>query len=278
MRKLFCVQNLMIPLILSISVLVLVACDGAAGAPGLPGDPGKAGMAGDQGSQGEPGLPGLPGNPGSPGSPGYQGPTGPAGANAVSPEATLVISKNTVSMSEPVTVMGSGFKPAETVSLHVIIDSTFSPMIGDASASQATANGAGAFAVHFKDGMSSKSSVVERAGDATTIFAQGSDGSVASAPVVIIAKANLKASVSSTLVATPVEPGGTSTVYGSGFVAGESVSLVGGGKILAGGEANSAGAFIIDVKVGLEVGLYTISAIGTANSEATAPLLVANKE
>ena len=56
------------------------------------------------------------------------------------------------------------------------------------------------------------------------------------------------------------------------------VSLVGGGKILAGGEANSDGAFTIDVKVNLSIGLYTIKAVGSENSEATAPLLVVNKE
>jgi len=278
MRELFCVRNLMITLVSSLTILALVACEGPAGDPGLPGNPGVPGAPGAQGPQGEPGLSGLPGNPGVPGAPGAQGPQGPGGQNAVSPEASLAVSKNTLSMSEPVTIMGSGFLPGEPVSLHVIIDSTFSPMIGDASASQATANAAGAFAVEFKNGMSSKSSVVERAGDATTIFAQGAEGSVASVPVVIIAKVNPEASVSSTLVATPVEPGGTSTVYGAGFVAGESVSLVGGGKILGGGEANASGAFTIDVKVGLGVGLYTISAKGSANSEATAPLLVANKE
>lgn len=278
MRNPCCVKNLMIAVISSLSVLILVACEGAAGAPGLPGNPGNAGLAGVQGPQGEPGLPGLPGNPGSPGAPGAQGPNGPAGLDAVSPEADLIISKNSVSMSEPVTIMGSGFRPGEPVSLHIIIDSTFAPMIGDASAAQATANAAGAFSIHFKDGMSSKSSVVERASDAMTLFAQGAEGSVASVPVFILSKENPQASISSTLVATPVEPGGTSTVYGAGFVEGERVSLVSGGKILAGGEANSDGAFTIDVKVGLGIGLYTISAVGSANSEATAPLLVASKE
>ena len=112
----------------------------------------------------------------------------------------------------------------------------------------------------------------------SVVVAQGADGSVASVPVLILSKKNPEASISSTLVATPVEPGGTSTVYGAGFVDGERVSLVSGGKILAGGEANSDGAFTIDVKVGLDIGLYTISAVGSSNSEATAPLLVASKE
>ena len=278
MRKSFCVRNLMIVLMSALSILVLVACEGAAGSPGLPGNPGKAGLPGVEGPQGEPGLPGLPGNPGSPGAPGAQGPAGPAGVDAVSPEADLVISKNTLTMSEPVTIMGSGFRPGEPVSLHVIIDSTFAPMIGDASAAQVTANASGAFSIHLKEGMSQKSSVVERAGDATTLFAQGADGTVASVPVMIVSKGNPDASISSTLVATPVEPDGTSTVYGAGFVASERVSLVGGGKILAGGEANSDGAFTIDVKVNLSIGLYTIRAVGSENSEATAPLLVVNKE
>jgi hypothetical protein len=83
--------------------------------------------------------------------------------------------------------------------------------------------------------------------------------------------------VPASLIANPVEPGGTSTVYGAGFAPGESVSLSSGGKILAGGEANAFGAFAIDVKVGNAKGLFTLTATGSADSEATAPLLITNK-
>ena len=79
------------------------------------------------------------------------------------------------------------------------------------------------------------------------------------------------------LTASPTEPEGTSVVYGAGFGSGASVSLSSGGKILAGGKANDFGAFVIDVKVSAAVGLFTLTATGSAGAEATAPLLIANK-
>ena len=56
------------------------------------------------------------------------------------------------------------------------------------------------------------------------------------------------------------------------------VSITGGGKILAGGQANDDGAFTIDVKVSLSEGVYSLTARGSSNSEASAPLLVASKD
>ena len=79
------------------------------------------------------------------------------------------------------------------------------------------------------------------------------------------------------LTASPAEPGGTSVVYGAGFGSGASISISSGGKILAGGKANDFGAFVMDVKVSGAVGLFTLTATGSAGSEATAPLLIANK-
>ena len=115
------------------------------------------------------------------------------------------------------------------------------------------------------------------------MFAQGSSGSKASAPITIVAASSPAGTVSASLAATPAETGGTSVVYGAGFAAGEMVSIIGVGaadgvdKILAGGEANASGAFQIDVKADLDAGLYTLTARGSSNSEATAPLLVADK-
>ena len=78
----------------------------------------------------------------------------------------------------------------------------------------------------------------------------------------------------------PAGPGRRSVIYGAGFSPGEAVTVVieGVGKIAAGSEANDAGAFTVDVKASVDVGLYTLKAVGSGGSEASAPLLVASKE
>ena len=283
MGKLFSLQALSTALVFSVVLFVLSACaPAAAGQPGLPGNPGSAGISGAQGPQGEPGLPGLPGNPGPAGAPGLQGPAGPDGSDAVAPEGNIAVSKSRITMSEEFSVSGSGFKPNEPVVIQLRIDSTLSPIIGGGRGSQVSANGAGAFEVSF-DFVSEKGAVISRAGGPSTVFAQGGSGSKASAPVTIVSSSSPAGSVSASLAATPAEAGGTSVVYGAGFVAGEMISIIGVGaadgvdKILAGGEANASGAFQIDVKATLDAGLYTLAAKGSSNSEATAPLLVADK-
>ena len=282
MGKLFSLRALSTALVFSAMLFVISACAGAAGNPGLPGNPGSPGLAGAQGPQGEPGLPGLPGNPGPAGAPGLQGPAGPGGADAVAPEGNITVSKSKITMSEGFSVSGSGFNANEPVVLQLRIDSTLSPIIGGGRGSQVTANGAGAFEVSF-DFVSEKAAVVSRAGGPSSVFAQGSSGSMASAPITIVCASSAAGTVSASLAATPAETGGTSVVYGAGFAAGEMVSIIGVGaadgvdKILAGGEANASGAFQIDVKADLDAGLYTLTARGSSNSEATAPLLVADK-
>ena len=282
MGKLFSLRALSTALVFSAMLFVISACAGAAGNPGLPGNPGSPGLPGAQGPQGEPGLPGLPGNPGPAGAPGLQGPAGVAGADAVAPEGSITVSKSKITMSEGFSVSGSGFNANEPVVLQLRIDSSLSPIIGGGRGSQVTANGAGAFEVSF-DFVSEKAAIVSRAGGPSTVFAQGASGSRASAPITIVSASSPAGTVSASLAATPVETGGTSTVYGAGFAAGEMVSIIGVGaadgvdKILAGGEANASGAFQIDVKADLDAGLYTLTARGSSNSEATAPLLVADK-
>ena len=282
MGKLFSLRALSTALVFSAMLFVISACAGAAGNPGLPGNPGSPGLPGAQGPQGEPGLPGLPGNPGPAGAPGLQGPAGVAGADAVSPEGSITVSKSKITMSEGFSVSGSGFNANEPVVLQLRIDSTLSPIIGGGRGSQVTANGAGAFEVSF-DFVSEKAAIVSRAGGPSTVFAQGASGSRASAPITIVSASSPAGTVSASLAATPAETGGTSIVYGAGFAAGEMVSIIGVGaadgvdKILAGGEANASGAFQIDVKADLDAGLYTLTAKGSSNSEATAPLLVADK-
>lgn len=282
MGKLFSLRALSTALVFSAMLFVISACAGAAGNPGLPGNPGSPGLPGAQGPQGEPGLPGLPGNPGPAGAPGLQGPAGVAGADAVAPEGSITVSKSKITMSEGFSVSGSGFNANEPVVLQLRIDSSLSPIIGGGRGSQVTANGAGAFEVSF-DFVSEKAAIVSRAGGPSTVFAQGASGSRASAPITIVSASSPAGTVSASLAATPAETGGTSIVYGAGFAAGEMISIIGVGaadgvdKILAGGEANSSGAFQIDVKADLDAGLYTLTARGSSNSEATAPLLVADK-
>ena len=282
MGKLFSLRALSTALVFSAMLFVISACAGAAGNPGLPGNPGSPGLPGAQGPQGEPGLPGLPGNPGPAGAPGLQGPAGVAGADAVAPESSITVSKSKITMSEGFSVSGSGFNANEPVVLQLRIDSSLSPIIGGGRGSQVTANGAGAFEVSF-DFVSEKAAIVSRAGGPSTVFAQGASGSRASAPITVVSASSPAGTVSASLAATPAETGGTSIVYGAGFAAGEMISIIGVGaadgvdKILAGGEANASGAFQIDVKADLDAGLYTLTARGSSNSEATAPLLVADK-
>jgi hypothetical protein len=138
------------------------------------------------------------------------------------------------------------------------------------------ANGAGAFTISF-DNISTKSDIISRADGVSTLIAEGGQGNYASVPVVIVENSKLLPSVSSSLVATPVESNEVSTVYGSGFISGEVVSITADGKVLAGTSANSDGAFSIDVTVTLKDGLYSMIATGSKGSEATAPLLVSSK-
>jgi len=277
MRKLISLRGLITGLVFSMILIVAVGCQGSkglAGLPGLPGNPGNPGASGPQGEAGLPGLPGNPGNPGAPGAPGPQGPAGPSGAAAVSPEASVDVSKSTVIIGEGFSIGGAGFKAHEPVVIQAVMDATFSPIVAEV-----TANAAGAFVVEADD-IGTRDAA--RAGTTASILASGADGSVASAPLTL-AKSVKHISPSSSLAATPAEPGGVSVVYGAGFIPGEAVAVIievakGSGKIVGGGEANDAGAFTVDVKAGVDVGLYTLKAMGSEGSEASAPLLVASKE
>ena len=263
-------------LLISVLVFALVACEGPAGPaglPGLPGNPGNPGPEGSQGPQGDPGMPGLPGNagePGNPGPPGPQGLQGPAGADAVSPEAALAISKGVMALGEPFEVWGSGFRVGEPVLIRFIADNSNQPILGNA-----TANAAGSFSASFA-GIGGSTTRGIRA-----IAAIGADGSVASVPVMIVATSSPDPSPSSSLLVAEVATGDATTIWGAGFIAGESVSVtalsagVGGTDIiLVGGEANDSGALMLSVTISLDPGIYTAQALGNEGSQATAPLVV----
>ena len=185
-----------------------------------------------------------------------------------------MVSKSTVTLNEPLTVAGSGFRPSEAVTL-VLVTGGGKIIIGGGSGAQVTASSAGAFAVD-----------VDRIGGSSapgvqTLVAEGSDGSVASLPIMIAATAMLPATMpGSSMVANAVETGGTTTIWGAGFHPGESITLtvlaIDGGtdKILISVPANRSGAFMVDASVELAVGVYTLMGKGSMGSEATAALMV----
>ena len=303
-------RGLLIALLLStFSLIALLACTGESGPPGSSGKPGApgelgsdgspgetgpqgpdgpqvlagpqgpAGADGARGSQGPAGVQGVAGvgargNPGAPGALGAVGPPGPAGLAAVSPEAGLMVSKSTVTLNEPLTVAGSGFRPSEAVTL-VLVTVGEKRIVGGGSGAQVTASAAGAFVVELDRIGGSVAPGVQ------TLKAEGSDGSVASLPIMIVATAMLPPTMpGSSLVANAVEVGGTTTIWGAGFHPGEPVTLtvlaVGGGidKILIAVPANESGAFMVDANVELAAGVYTLMGTGSMGSEATAALMV----
>ena len=232
-------KGIVVALLLSVSIFALIACTGPQGDPGLPGNAGNAGSPGNpgpQGPQGDPGLPGNPGNPGDPGKAGLQGPQGPQGdpgADAVSPEAALMISKGMLTADEGFSVSGSGFQAGEAVLLTV-----GEKIIGGGAGAQGQANAGGAFYIEF-----ASMGVSVDAGP-NSVRAEGGAGSAATIPVMVIDTAPDMTSPSSSLASTPISPGQDTTVYGAGFLPGEfvSVSIIGADKdsVVGGGEANSS--------------------------------------
>ena len=258
------------------SIFVLIACRGPAGAAGLPGQSGFSGNPGTQGAVGPPGLPGFPGNsgnPGPPGPPGAQGAQGPAGIDGVSPQASIMSSKSVMTLHEPFTVTGSGFRPGEPVVVQLLADST------SIIAGQATANASGAFSASFDF----VTVILRDTAGVSTLLAKGADGSMASTPVEIVSTPR-STSPSSSLATGGAEPEGDAIIIGAGFGANEFVSIAATGAgangediILVGGQANASGAFSLTTTISLDEGIYTLRATGSTGSEATAALVVAEK-
>lgn len=285
MRKRKISRGLFLALLFSVfSVFVLMACEGpqgASGVAGLPGNPGNPGPQGVQGVPGEPGQPGLPGNPGNPGGagpPGAPGAQGIAGVGAVSPEATIWVSKaQFLSMDQPVTVLGAGFLPAEPVAVRLQIAEDRSRFFGG----QVVADGAGSWSLTSAIGGSDAlkaSAVGDRA-----IVAEGLDGSIARAAVRVLAKPQLVPAPSSTLVANPVAQGQDTTIWAAGFKPNERLFITGvaavegADVIVTGGQANASGAAQMEATINFEPGVYTLLASGAEGSQAAAVLVVAGE-
>jgi len=287
MRKHSILRGLSLALVFSVfSVFVLVACEGpqgpagASGLPGNPGNPGPGGAQGVQGIAGEPGAPGFPGEPGAPGNPGNSGPSGDTGAqgaggaDAVSPEAVVWVSNpTTVTMDGNTTVMGAGFRAAEPIVLRLQIEGSRVHFFGG----QVVADGAGSFSVTTSIGGSK--SLKASAPGVRAIVAEGLDGSIARTPIKVVSK-HFDASVSSSLHATDVETGSTSTITVAGFKPNERVfvtavaAVEGNDVVLIGDQANASGAVQLSVAVSLDAGVYTLSAEGGEGSVASGHLVV----
>ena len=187
-------------------------------------------------------------------------------------------SKSVMTMSEPFTVTGSGFRPSESIAVQLIGESA-SPIVGET-----TANSSGAFSASF-DSVTDIASVIAGGDGDSTLLAKGADGSLASTPVEIVSSPR-STSPSSSLRTPPVEPAADATIIGSGFLADEFVTLVVVGAGVngtditlsgGGGRANSSGAFSLIATINLDEGIYTLRATGSNGSEATTALVVAEK-
>ena len=86
-------------------------------------------------------------------------------------------------------------------------------------------------------------------------------------------------SAAANLQVASVATGGSTTVWGSGFEAGEAIVFVvqgaGGADVILGGTtANESGAFMRDLNISLDAGIYSLWARGNLGSTKSAPLLV----
>ena len=165
----------------------------------------------------------------------------------------------------------------------LVVDQNLQIILGGARGAQLSANEAGAFAMDF-DEIGGAAASLARAPGLRTLFANGLDGSRASAPVRIVDNAVPDTAVDSSLAASATVMGESIQVWGAGFNAGEAVTLVavgvsgGADRILSGAIANDSGAFAVDSANPLEVGVYTMKAIGNRGSAATAPLVIVEEK
>ena len=218
------------------------------------------------------------------------------GRDGVSPEARIEVSQAVLSLDEPLTIRGSGFKPGEPVAILLIIDENLSPLVGvsreearerertGSVQAQVTASSAGTFVAEFDHiGTGYEPATRERALGEKAIAANGDSGSKASVPVTIVSEPQGPPSASTSLTVDPVATGSNTSIWGAGFKPNESVTISvtgaanGQDLIVADGAANDFGAFAMSATITLEPDIYTLKAVGDRGSEATAPLLVSEE-
>lgn len=298
-------QGKILTLLLSISVVLLLACagpQGPAGAPGLAGISGAPGLPGLQGVPGLPGEPGFPGNPGNPGNPGPPGPAGPpgppgpAGSDGVSPQAAVAVDSDLISIDGSLTIDGSGFRPNEPVALLLVVDQNLQPFIGGGTRAQTQANSGGNFTftvdsigAAFRGNTGAR--VLEASNGGTnslSVFASGADGSRASVPLRVVGSGGIASAPSIAMSSNVVETGGSVTIMVAGFMPGEFVTVVASGasggddRVLVGGSANGFGALSLEAAITLDPDVYTIEAmgqpVGGMQASVTSPLSVVEEK
>jgi len=221
-------------------------------------------------------------------------------------------------LDQSATFWGSGFLPYEPLRVFINLrdDGTVSGTV-QAHLGFADANGGGAWSFTIEEDTLGEVSVVSSNSAAfieagiVSVVGEGLDGSLASVPIAIRAKTPLPPvapdppSVASSLlvgtmtdsgqfVAGVVAEGGTMRILGAGFSPNEATAVtvitgVGvaseyseGGEVMTTGlsaaPANDKGAFLRDVEVSMEPGVYTIEARGVSGTYATAVLWITAKE
>ena len=289
---------------------------GLPGLPGNPGNPGEPGPQGAPGEPGLPGLPGNPGNPGLQGPQGDQGPAGPAAVSpeagvSVSSGAVYLDGELTVSGSgflkyEPVIVyidLGDGAEPTLG-----FVDSnrggawslTLRPLGGESSVSRNSAE------ILSQGVVTVKAQGADGSTASTALHVMGAETPV---PV-----AGPTPGEAPSLTAGTMWIKGSIDIVGSGFNPNENVTLltwVGVGEGIRAGEvvpgagdtekraikqgiANDKGVVIIsldlacqdpddenedgDFRCLLGIGAYTLEAIGSDTTRATAALIVSENK
>lgn len=298
-------QGKILTLLLSISVVLLLACagpQGPAGAPGLAGISGAPGLPGLQGVPGLPGEPGFPGNPGNPGNPGPPGPAGPpgppgpAGSDGVSPQAAVAVDSDLISIDGSLTIDGSGFRPNEPVALLLVVDQNLQPFIGGGTRAQTQANSGGNFTftvdsvgAAFRGNTGARVLEASNGGsNSLSVFASGADGSRASVPLRVVGSGGIASAPSIAMSSNVVETGGSVTIMVAGFMPGEFVTVVASGasggddRVLVGGSANGFGALSLEAAITLDPDVYTIEAmgqpVGGMQASVTSPLSVVEEK
>lgn len=236
---------MLVLLVSVLSLLAVAACEGSAGKPGAPGlpglagNPGNAGALGPEGPQGPPGpagVPGLPGNSGNPGEPGapglaglagLPGPPGPQG-EAISPGAAIMVDSPVLYLDRGVVIAGSGFRKFEPVAVFLDVDGRAQPLLGSTDSSIV-----GSWHISVPN-LSSNPTIAANldaltAAGVVTVRANGADGSEATFPVSVQARApalELPFVNRASLTGGVVEAGGTLMLYGAGYGASEPVTIL----------------------------------------------------
>jgi hypothetical protein len=175
-------------------------------------------------------------------------------------------------MIEPVTLWGAGFKAGEEITSLLVIEPGLARPVGTATVGET-----GVFSIST-DELGGNLNTRLAAVGARFILVEGSEGSRATIPIKILTAKPPVPDQSAALFVNGGAAGSDVVAWGSGYNAGEVVSFLLGGSIIAGTTANDSGAFAVTVTIKEDMvpGVYTLRAKGGFNNT-TAPLVVADK-